>query len=85
MPRIYIINSVTRLWRIHLSPGLGPRLPLDATSAEVTRMEATRAVFYKRVPCGVLSIRVPYYIGDLKRDPIFRELITHKRTRGGVS
>mmetsp|Transcript_25603 Transcript_25603/g.52669 ORF Transcript_25603/g.52669 Transcript_25603/m.52669 type:complete len:355 (-) Transcript_25603:10-1074(-) len=26
--------------RIHLSPGLGPRLPLDATSAEVTRMEA---------------------------------------------
>ncbi|CAE7399594.1 P4H11 [Symbiodinium necroappetens] len=31
--------------RIHLSPGLGPRLPLDATSAEVTRMEATRAVF----------------------------------------
>ncbi|CAE7457047.1 P4H11 [Symbiodinium natans] len=26
--------------RVHLSPGLGPRLPLDATATEVTRMEA---------------------------------------------
>ena len=27
-------------WRIHLTPGLGPRLPLTATAAQVTQMEA---------------------------------------------
>ena len=28
------------LGRIHLTPGLGPRLPLTAAAAEVTQMEA---------------------------------------------
>ena len=33
-------SPVSAPWRIHLTPGLGPRLPLTATAAEVTQMEA---------------------------------------------
>ena len=38
-----------------------------------------------RVPFRVLIIKVPYYIGDLKRDPSFRELPRLTTTRTGLA
>lgn len=44
-----------RFARIHLTPGLGPRLPLTARAADVTRMEADGLL---RVAISAEQVRV---------------------------